>query len=327
VVNWWVLSAVTVEVIGAFLIARGLASETPEQWVSGRGTPRWDYGADADLSYAASSTDAAVGFVVLVVGLILQGANALDPSNRGEFWLLAVPVLIVGLAEVTRRRRTSRREASVMRLRIEASVVDGKDQPESWASIVHGYSNALGNSGRRPRDGEDAWSHLDRVYRRAWLSDAAKGRLRQSYETYVSIETRAELGDLWLPWFVRVDEPAEPIRDLDRSNARQLRVRDAIEDPAVMPALQIEDADPHGGTWSHVGRIDHYKTEWSELTGVSQGPFPALRTPDGPVLVDGCHRCCAIYAMNLPEWRVGLELSDPPAGHPDTQAGPREAAT
>lgn len=180
---------------------------------------------------------------------------------------------------------------------------------------------------RGPNNGEDAWSHLDRIYRKdRWLPEAAVNSLRESYETYVPITDREELGDLWLPWFVRRDNPAEPIRDLNRSNARQLRVRDVVDDPAVRPALELEDEDPQGNRLSHIGRIDYYKDQWGESPGVSQGPLPAFRTPDGPVLQDGCHRCCMIYAVDFADWRVGLELSNPPANHPDTQPRPRDAA-
>lgn len=34
--NWWVLSAVLTELVGAALIARGLSLEKPAQWVKGR---------------------------------------------------------------------------------------------------------------------------------------------------------------------------------------------------------------------------------------------------------------------------------------------------
>lgn len=324
-VNWWTLSAVVTEVAGAFLIARGLASETAKQWVTGRGTPRWDFESDADLNYAASSTDAAVGFGVLFLGLVVQGLGALDASARGEFWLLAAPVVVVTLAEIARKARQTKREMEVMRLRINTLVVEGTQQPKSWANIVHGYSRALDGINRGPDNGEDAWAHLDRIYGEGrWLPEAAVDRLRESYETYAPITDREELGDLWLPWFVRRDNPAEPIRDLDRTNARQLQVRDVLDEPAVRPALELED--PPGSGWSHIGRIEHYKQQWRDLPGVSQGPLPAFRTSDGPVLLDGCHRCCMIYAANFAHWSVGLELSDPPADHPDTQPGPRDAA-
>jgi hypothetical protein len=101
-----------------------------------------------------------------------------------------------------------------------------------------------------------------------------------------------------------------------------LRVRDVADDPAFKPALE-EEYEDQGIRWTHLGRIEEYKEQFGKLTSVSQGRFPAFRTPDGPVLTDGCHRCCAIYALDLPDWRVDLELADSPASHPDTQPEPR----
>lgn len=136
------MSAVVTEIAGAFLIARGLASETAKRWVAGRGTPRWGFEPDADLNYAASSTDAAVGFGVFLVGLVLQGLSALHASAHGGSWLLALPVVVVTLAEIIRKDRRAKREMEVMHLRINAAVVERTRQPKDWADIVHGYSRA-----------------------------------------------------------------------------------------------------------------------------------------------------------------------------------------
>jgi hypothetical protein len=239
--------------------------------------------------------------------------------------LLAAPALAVGVSEIVRRSQRSKRDFEVMHLRINNLVVEGKGQRDGWAEVVHGYSTALARVRRGPTAGEDAWTHLDRVYgERRWAPQTAVEALRTSYETFVSVASRTELGDLWLPWYVRQDNPTEPIRDLHRGNARQLRVRDVVDDPAVRPALQIED--PPGSGLSHIGRIENYREQWAELPGVSQGPFPAFRTDDGPVLLDGCHRCCMIYAADFAYWSVRLELSDPPPDHPDARRGPRDVA-
>lgn len=213
-----------------------------------------------------------------------------------------------------------------MRIRIDGFVVKRRMPQADWQAIVHGYSRALKEAGRAPTRGEDAWAHLDRIYgENRWLpSEALKG-MRESYDVNVSISDREELGNVWLPWFVRADNPAEPIRDLDRSNARQLRVRNVIDEPVFQAALEEKYADRER-RWTHLGRIEDYRQQWRKLTSVSQGRFPAYRTPDGPVLMDGCHRACAIYALDLPAWRVDLELSDPPASHPDTQPGARDVA-
>ncbi len=195
-----------------------------------------------------------------------------------------------------------------------------------WQAIVHGYSRALKEAGCPPAAGEDAWAHLDRIYGvNHWLPSESVEEMRESYEVNVSISDLEELGHVWLPWFVRADNPAEPVRDLGRSNARQLRVRDVVSDPVFRPALE-EEYEDQGRRWTHLGRIEEYREQWRNLTSVSQGRFPAFRTVDGPVLVDGCHRACAIYALDLPEWRVDLELSEPSPSHPDTQPRPRDVA-
>lgn len=324
--KWWVLSAVVTELLGAAMIARGLSLEKPSKWVRGRGTGRWGIEPNADLNYAAGSTDAGVGFGVLLVGLALQGIAAVDTSAKGSGWMLVIPaavgILAVALARCWRRHR----ELAVMGVRIEELVVDARWPEADWQSIVHSYSRALEQAGRGRSEGEDAWAHLDRIYgESAWLPDRAARGMRQSYDTNLSITYLDELGDLWLPWFVRADRPAEVIHDLDRSLARQLRVRDVVDDGAFRPALE-EKYEHEGRTWTHLERIEDYKRQWEGLNSLSPGRFPASRTPDGPVLRDGCHRACAVYALNPPDWRIDLKVTDPSPDDPDTQPGPRDAA-
>lgn len=324
--NWWVLSGLVTELIGAALIARGLSLEKPALWVKGRGTGRWTLEPDADLNYSASSTDAAVGFAVLVLGLLLQGVSAIDSGARGTGWILVVPITAAVLAPILAARWRRHRELAVIGIRIDGFVVHGRMPPGDWQAIIHGYSRALEEIGRGPAAGEHAWAHLDRVYgENQWLPHEALEGMRESFEKNVSITDRDKLGDLWLPWYVRADNSAEPVRDLDRTNARQLRVRDVVDDSVLRPALE-EIYEDEGRRWTHLSRIQSYRDQWCMLTSVSQGRFPAFRTADGPVLTDGCHRACAIHALDLPDWRVDLELSDPPANHPDVQSSPREIA-
>lgn len=59
----------------------------------GAGTGRWTLEPDADLNYAASSTDAGIGFAVLVLGLALQAVSAVDSAAKGTGWMLVVPIM------------------------------------------------------------------------------------------------------------------------------------------------------------------------------------------------------------------------------------------
>jgi hypothetical protein len=324
--NWWTLTAILTEVTGAALIARGLSLEGPIRWVKGRGTGRWTLEPDADLNYAASSTDAGVGFTVLVLGLALQAVSAINSAARGAPWLLAVPAIAGFLALAAAARWCRYREVSVIRIRIEGFVIQRVMQAADWQVIVHSYSRALAEVDRGPKSGEDAWAHLDRIYgENRWLPKNALERMRESYETNVSIVDRDELGNLWLPWFVHAENPAQAIQTLDRSQARQLRVRDVIDDPVFRPALELE-YENGGRRWTHLGRIEEIKDQWSEQSSVGQGRFPAYRTADGPVLQDGCHRACALYALNPPDWHFDLGLLPSPDDHPDIDSRPRDVA-
>jgi hypothetical protein len=327
VANWWTLSAVATELIGAALIGRGLALENPQQWIEGRGSPRWGFSADADLSYASDSADAGVGFVALLVGITLQGLGAIDATATGSAWLLLAPTLGLIVTLLATREWSRRREVGVIRGRINNLVVDRRWTEDDWQAIIHTYSRALEQDRRGRRPGEDAWAHLDRIYGEGvWLPVEAADGMRNSYETNVSITHLDELGDLWLPWYVRRDDPATPIQDIDaeRAVARQLRIHD-IEDHEIRQALGWE-YEHEGRKWTHLSRIEDYRRQWEGLPGLSPERVPAWHTADGPVLRDGCHRTCAVYLLNPPDWRVDLELSDPPPDDPDTQPGPRDAA-
>src|SRR5206468_3479504 len=117
------------------------------------------------------------------------------------------------------------REIVVLRIRIHDAVFKRRLPRADWQVIVHGYSRALTETGRPPAADEDAWEHLDRIYGvNRWLPAESREEMRESYETNVSIADLEELGNIWLFWFVRADNLAVLVRDLGRSNARQLRV-------------------------------------------------------------------------------------------------------
>lgn len=278
--NWWTLSAVGTELIGAVLIARDLSLEKPHQWVQGRGTGRWNFNADADLNYATSSTDAAVGFCILAVGLALQSFGTINSGDRGTAWLLVMPALALFLGPLIAREWGRRRAVGVIDVRINELVVDGRIPEDQWPHIVHGYSRALGQARKseKRQENEDAWAHLDRVYGEGtWLPDAAAEGLRRSYEVNISITHRNELGEIWLPWYVRTDDPTVVITDIttQRDEARQLRIQD-IDDLGIREALERAEFEAEGQTWTHPSRIEHFRSQWEDHKSLSPGRFPAL---------------------------------------------------
>jgi hypothetical protein len=53
--------------------------------------------------------------------------------------------------------------------------------------------------------------------------------------------------------------------------------------------------------------------------------LPAWQTPEGPVIIDGAHRACALYRLDPPLLDADLFLCSAPPGHPDLIPGPRRS--
>jgi hypothetical protein len=107
--------------------------------------------------------------------------------------------------------------------------------------------------------------------------------------------TRAELGELWLPWFVHASDPSVQVTDIlgEQEDAVQLRIRH-IEDDRVWRAL----GEPHPSSpgHSHAKAIQDYESRYRGRAIAFSAP--AWVAPEGPVLVDCCHRACAIYLLD-----------------------------
>lgn len=102
------------------------------------------------------------------------------------------------------------------------------------------------------------------------------------------------VGDLWIPWYVYRDNPAEPIKhglpdEIDV--ARQLRVRD-IDDPAIWEAL----GKPSGDV-IHAAKIESLREVFAEKDVVAIFAGVPLEN-DSWLLLDGCHRACALYLLD-----------------------------
>ena len=68
---------------------------------------------------------------------------------------------------------------------------------------------------------------------------------------------RTALGNLWLGWYVHRSDARRPFSGIERTtdDARQLRVRDVIDDPLAWEAMSVPD--PNAPSDSHVGGIAH----------------------------------------------------------------------
>ena len=103
------------------------------------------------------------------------------------------------------------------------------------------------------------------------------------------------IADLWLPWFVRRSDPSQPAVLPDGlDDAQQLRVRD-ISRPDVWEALsQADPANPQHLV--HAERIEREQLRFADVVVIAV--LPAYPVPEGLVLLDGCHRACALYRLD-----------------------------
>lgn len=132
---------------------------------------------------------------------------------------------------------------------------------------------------------------------------------------------RAALGELWLRWYVLRSDRTKPVRDIQAQHAEalQLRVSD-MDDPAVWAALG--EADPAQPEHSHLARILEYQERFEGIDAAAI-VLPAWMSPEGPVIIDGAHRACAIYRLEPVVLEVDVLLLGAPPGHPDLLPGLR----
>jgi hypothetical protein len=126
----------------------------------------------------------------------------------------------------------------------------------------------------------------------------------------VSIEHDKSIGELWLPWFVYRDDPARPVgAELPHvlADAQQLRVR-SLRDERVRQALTHPTA--------HIDQIEDLRRRYVGAT-VVVAILPVRPVPEGWVLLDGCHRACALWRVNP---AAAADLIIEPHLHPVTFA-------
>lgn len=102
---------------------------------------------------------------------------------------------------------------------------------------------------------------------------------------------------LWLPWFVHRAEPARPVvgplqPQLDI--AQQVRIRD-VATPQVWEALGQPDPNNPDAQIHTVG-IEAQTERFAGATVVAI--LPVRPVAGGWVLLDGCHRACALHRLD-----------------------------
>ncbi|MEX2195207.1 MAG: hypothetical protein WD844_07955 [Thermoleophilaceae bacterium] len=130
----------------------------------------------------------------------------------------------------------------------------------------------------------------------------------------ITITARDELGKLWLPWYIRRDDPGRLVYDIHRDHAaaRSLRVREVIEHAGVREALKEKTAYAEHGPWSHLEGIAHRRRDLDVAAPI--GPILAWSTAEGLLLRDGCHRSCALFELAPQDFELRIDVSDPPPG-------------
>jgi hypothetical protein len=128
--------------------------------------------------------------------------------------------------------------------------------------------------------------------------------------TVETITDRGRLGELRLPWCVDKDTRTEPIFISDEPDrvgeALSIRVRD-VTDARVRLALSRQSA---------IGGFTLEKIEAIVARAQEVGAPPeiedsaAFRVDDGLVLMEGCHRTCALYLIDPPVFTLRVLVID-----------------
>jgi hypothetical protein len=112
------------------------------------------------------------------------------------------------------------------------------------------------------------------------------------------------IAQLWLPWFVHRATPSCPVVGPlapQLEIAQQVRIRN-VDDPRVWKALEQPDPNDADAQIHTVG----IEAQTQRLAGATIVAILPVRPVDGGwVLLDGCHRACALYRLN-PEVEADL---------------------
>lgn len=133
---------------------------------------------------------------------------------------------------------------------------------------------------------------------------------------YAVLRDWLSLGELWLPWYVQLDNPDVVIEQIDDQyhSVRTLRVGDLASEP-VRTALASPSTDRPDSS-DHLSRIAYYRERFADAELVTEGPFVALRTFEGPLLTEGCHQACALFELRLAGFEFTIATETPEPGDP-----------
>jgi hypothetical protein len=128
--------------------------------------------------------------------------------------------------------------------------------------------------------------------------------------TVETITDRTRLSELRLPWCVDKDTRTEPIFISDERDrvgeALSIRVRD-VTDVRVRQALTRQSA-VGGSTLQKIDAIVARAQEAEALPEIDDSA--AFRVDDELVLMEGCHRTCALYLIDPPVFRLQVLVVD-----------------
>lgn len=116
--------------------------------------------------------------------------------------------------------------------------------------------------------------------------------------------TRQSLGGLLLPWCVDTRNRTCPIRINDEPDliphALQLRVRDVVQED-ILSALGRQDAEGED-SMEKIQSIRAEATRSVRLPAIEDSK--ACRVRHGLMLMEGCHRSCALYLLAPPKFEL-----------------------
>jgi hypothetical protein len=125
------------------------------------------------------------------------------------------------------------------------------------------------------------------------------------------ITTRDDVGELWLPWCVRADDPAMPLEHFParQVNAAQLRVSGL--DTEVIQVALAKQCTPSGETsWPKITAFAKHFSDIAANGSPAIVDAPAPETPalmkfgDFTMVCEGCHRACALWVARIPDFEL-----------------------
>jgi hypothetical protein len=211
------VAGLILDVCGALLLGRAAIFERAKDYVKGRGTPKWDYDAQADAVRATDAVDARVGAGLLAIGFVGQGVSAAG-ATIGPAVAYTAMAVVLALATAAWHRGRPRFEREMLRARIQ-SIEDhgyGLLVYENGESVIDQYARSMR---RRPRASDETlyqyaeavfgptvWSSMD------WASERAHPELSRSQPDRRRAGSAAHSATARFPSESGVDTSHSPLR-------------------------------------------------------------------------------------------------------------------